>query len=396
MGRPRFLDRHPQLGLYTDKVESQVLRAMPKKKHHFVPKLHLRAFAADRELVERPKLIHLYNLKNNFALSEVKLADQCQKHRFYGPTDDLEDAFMRLENEVAPLLRTIASTERLPQPQSAEFYRLLSFVALQAIRTTAAAETAESIVDKLAKLMFHPLAREAGVDVTKARLRPSNPALLSLGSYGAILTVLGDLCAHLVCARGKQRFITSDNPVVRYNQYCEELQDTGSIGWARSGLLVFFPLSPSSVLILYDREVYKVGKPGSDHTAEVSDSDVQQLNLLQCVSAAENVYFDLWDFHRAVGDLAKSAAGQRRARQASVMTFEDENDSDHILHHVSEQMPNLRLKFSFLSVRRAARRVPLKSRAVIRTAHRRMNRVAIEGTADTIERYTRFVRRNGE
>lgn len=55
-------------------------------------------------------------------------------------------------------------------------------------------------------------------------------------------------------------FITSDHPVIRYNQFLEMRRHPGgNAGLAAKGLQVFLPLSPKHMLLFYDDWVYKVG-----------------------------------------------------------------------------------------------------------------------------------------
>ena len=56
--------------------------------------------------------------------------------------------------------------------------------------------------------------------------------------------VLGDLKS-LVIETASDVFITSDNPVFKYNQYLEDIQHHGIIGLGQTGMQIFLPLSPN-------------------------------------------------------------------------------------------------------------------------------------------------------
>ena len=47
--------------------------------------------------------------------------------------------------------------------------------------------------------------------------------------------------------------------------------------------------------MLYDGWVYQAGDKGTDIISRISDADVSMLNMLQVVSASENVYYSDWN-----------------------------------------------------------------------------------------------------
>ena len=68
---------------------------------------------------------------------------------------------------------------------------------------------------------------------------------------------ISDLKVHLVWSP-HQVFLTSDNPIFKYNQYCEGVRFSGVTGGGSRGLQIFVPLSPYLHLILYDDRTYRV------------------------------------------------------------------------------------------------------------------------------------------
>ncbi|HEY3103207.1 MAG TPA: DUF4238 domain-containing protein, partial [Pyrinomonadaceae bacterium] len=121
---------------------------MGKGKHHYVPKLYLKAFSS------RPRRINIYAFRTQQFVSDVGLKDQCQRPKFYGKTDAVEDDLMKLETIVTPVLRDIVRESRLPQCDSRQHAHLLLFVAFQLSRTPLAADNLvkgfNRIVDNIA------------------------------------------------------------------------------------------------------------------------------------------------------------------------------------------------------------------------------------------------------
>src|SRR4051812_16381452 len=93
---------------------------MSKNRHHYVPKFYLRNF---RSSTSGNDITNMFHLRHKFAKPDVGLDSQCYRWRFYGETDELEDLLSKYENDIAPLLRQVISTERLPE----DALRLMSF-----------------------------------------------------------------------------------------------------------------------------------------------------------------------------------------------------------------------------------------------------------------------------
>lgn len=106
--------------------------------------------------------------------------------------------------------------------------------------------------------------------------------------------VARDLRAKLIINSTPHSFITSDNPVVLYNQLLMSKHVVeGRTGIGCRGLQLFFPLNDHLMLHIFDADVYCVGgKRLSKQLVEVRRSDdVLQLNQLQVVNANKNLYF---------------------------------------------------------------------------------------------------------
>ncbi|HEY0025396.1 MAG TPA: DUF4238 domain-containing protein [Longimicrobium sp.] len=328
---------------------------MSKRKHHFVPRFYLKAFAS------APKRIHLYNLRRGRAIDNASLADQCYQHRFYGPTEDLENALMAMENKIAPVVRSTAENRSLPL-DSADRDWLLTFVALQSLRTAAAANEVKTSADLFAEAVWRPGVEGRDSGIEEMRIDEHEAVLLSLSSFGDILAGIVDLQVHLVCTPETTPFVTSDNPTYRYNLYCEGIRDRGTVGWAQRGFQIFVPLSPTTLLLLSDASVYKIGSRKSPDVVHASAGDVRTLNRLQFLSADENVYFHAWTLAQHCRDLNLETRRLRDNGGARVLEFIDKEDANHGLLHSFQQMPDLKLQLSFMSIRRSARRVPLFNR----------------------------------
>ena len=331
---------------------------MVKRKQHFVPRFYLKAFQSEE------KRLHLYNIKRSLQVRNVSLKDQCFKRDFYGPDGETEDRLATLESRLAPVLQSVVSTKSLPSYRSKEHDYLLFFVTLQLLRTVKSSESYKQFVDKSIKQVFSHDSRSVNVSPEGLRFAFDDPApiLMSLGVLPTMKEAISDLKVHLVWSP-HQVFLTSDNPIFKYNQYCEGVHFRGVTGGGSRGLQIFVPLSPYLHLILYDDRTYRVRTwDGFLRASKATKSDVDSLNMLQLVSADKNIYFSSCGQHRDICRLFPRIQHLRSLDQIVVQEYLQAGASGSSLIHFYELPVDLSLNLTFLSLRKRALRVPLSDR----------------------------------
>ena len=329
---------------------------MGKNRHHFVPKLYLRLFQS------APKQIHLYNLKRSLGIENTSLRDQCYKHKLYGRTDQVEDNLGDLEKHIAPVLQSIATTKRLPRRGTEEYTILSIFVVLQLLRTPLSASRIDTLVDKMTKQVISHDPQLADVDLESLQIGCQDPVFASLQILPYILLGIADLRGHLVISAANG-FVTSDNPVFKYNQYCEGIEYMGITGAVSRGLQIFLPLAPHAQLVLYDSSVYKVKSAIQSHVSIASASDVDTMNAMQLISADQNVYFSDWCHLDHISQLASTMHNLRSDDPVEVVEYGQDDDQYQSLLHTFERTPCLNLNLSFFKLKRSASQVPIHDRA---------------------------------
>lgn len=360
---------------------------MTKKNHHYVPQFYLRLFSSDRNLVEKPKRIHLFNIKSNLIRENVGLADQCYKRKFYGNTDEVEDALSKVEGDYSQLLSRIIKFEKLPPRDTLERQLLLDFVIVQNLRTKLHVDFQEDIWDGLMKSFLRenidhmnaeqwenvlgkgeaPITKE---DLDNYKISFGNSAILSLSLANETTRyAASDLAMHLILSGGEDCFITSDNPVVLYNQYFQGMKDMSFTGFVNAGLQIFLPLSPHCLLVLYDKDIYYT-QDTSGITKGISPVDLRYINLLQFVNADQNIFFNNI---RQIPELEKIYLLSRRYRKeerARTLVFDEEKSrsdmvgSSMIQSYVEDL--NISLNLQFIKMKRSRRKLTLRERLVKR------------------------------
>ena len=203
-----------------------------------------------------------------------------------------------------------------------------------------------------------------------------------------------DLNSHLVVSSTKS-FITSDAPVFKYNQYCEGIQNAGGIlGVESKGFQIFVPVSPNLYLVLYDGTTYRIRSSADrrSRTTKAKQSDIDQLNLLQLLSADRNVYFSEWEQLKAIQILLPEFNRMHKEDTTVVREFGQDDDPNSSLLVMFEQMTSVSLSLSFLNIRKNANRIPLMKRFQLlrnkrlQAEHKRMRQMQ-SGKAVTFSKF---------
>ncbi|HEY5371532.1 MAG TPA: DUF4238 domain-containing protein [Hanamia sp.] len=261
-----------------------------KEKQHYVPRFYLKNFSFHNNRKE----IGIFNVNTNFFIQNGKLKTQCYKPFFYGKDGKLEDALSELESLMSPIIRQILVTGKLPRLDSEEHHTLLYLMILTEIRNPIASKAVKESQDHL-QLRLNELEEEANSDTLSEipKLSPEEMIKISFSGIEKSFAVTQDLGYKLILNSTDIPFITSDNPLVKYNQYLEQKKAImGKTGYASIGIQLFLPLDPYKTILFYDGNTYKVGDKKKSHIELTRREDVEQLNLLQILNCERTAYFN--------------------------------------------------------------------------------------------------------
>ncbi|AUT04720.1 hypothetical protein CLI64_30250 (plasmid) [Nostoc sp. CENA543] len=328
---------------------------MPEKKNqHFIPRFYLKRFA----LHSQEKRVGVFNISSNTFIESANLYEQASKNYFYGRDLKIEDAFQKLETESAKIINSILEEQCLPTAHSREHQMLLMFIITLLGRTVYAAETIDELVEKYKKTVSSIAPNILSESEQKIALTLTDAVQEYLTIVVSFFPIVRDLHWKLIINETEEPFITSDNPVVLYNQFLETRKTYGSnVGLASKGLEIFLPLSPQIILILYDKDVYKVGAKNQVSIQLTMDIDIKALNLIQYINANKNIYFNENFSEKQVQDLLRTANRYRRQLKANWDKYPKkvENEKQKILLHLYGSDVKCSLKLSFISILKKAK-----------------------------------------
>jgi hypothetical protein len=259
---------------------------MPEhKKHHYVPRFYLRHFSHAGE----GTFLSLLNLKRQKFVAEASLYGQCYRNYYYGVAPDLEFLLQKVEGRAASILRSVLLDDQAPEYGSQRHKDLLTFMYAQMVRTPVAEERIKADVNATLSFFIRILEPELSRLGVSVRLHGAIIVSVLRGLLEAPL--LYDLEYKVLINDTSEKFITSDDPLVRFNQFFQHELNRYDSPTDR-GLEVYLPISPTKAVLLYDANVYMVaGFAHERRSVFISESDARELNALEVLNARENVYF---------------------------------------------------------------------------------------------------------
>lgn len=314
------------------------------KKQHYVPHFYLKRFSPD------DRSICLWNIKNEVKVKSANLRNQCYKHYFYGKDLKLEHFLGEIENHTARIFRLIDDHNSLSQLIEEDRSTLMFYILAQHGRTTYSADDLDDGFNKFMQHICMPEVEAKGIDLSKYTIHMNDVAQHSLTMALKTYPLMCDLKCKLLLNETSVEFVTSDNPLVLYNQLLSFRQPTGNTGLASKGLQVFLPIDSNKTLLFYDNQSYSVGTKNKPIVKITSPKDVYELNTLQMTSAYKNLYYENVDFDMI--KLFRKASPFRRQQKSRMSEFSRKGtkNSQEFLIAMSKEDVRTNLKLSFIRI----------------------------------------------
>lgn len=264
------------------------------KNQHYVPQFYLRYFSVDK------KNVGAYILESGQNIPSAPIKSQASRDYFYSDNMEMEKALSDLEACAKKVLDKIiaAPTEPLSKEDKDTLFdftmKQLGRTEVQAIFVQNRYEgVARSLQDVFSKISTDTGGQGDGLKEKVSGLigePPSVPAGYSVDAHDQIRDIMRDLSVKVLINRTKKAFITSDNPVAKYDQFMERMkQDTYALG--TRGLQIFFPLSPRIGVMYYDPKCYKLGYKKREYVELSQGKDIDELNKLTLCNSGEVLYY---------------------------------------------------------------------------------------------------------
>lgn len=266
-----------------------------QKKQHYVPVFYLRNFSSDG------KCINLWNISSEKKRLSIGLKGQCQKNFFYGRDRVFEQILGDIEAGASTVLRDVVKDGKLPPQWHKNYKDLMLYILIQHFRTQ---NSSEALIDSIKQKKnilkkYEGRVREGLVKEIDREYEMTEQVAPQMGILSAFkkFDSVAELAIKLLINKTQTEFVTSDHPVVLYNQllnYDHEIQQKmayPTTGLVAKGIQLFFPISPTKALLMYDDHVYSVGNSDKTNIPIYHKQDVTAINMLQMCSGSQNIYF---------------------------------------------------------------------------------------------------------
>lgn len=331
-----------------------------KKKQHYIPRFYLKNFSLDN----LKKEIRIFNINSSKFIPSGSLKNQAYGDYFYGRDLKIENALEVLEGLWAQVIKSIITTHSIPSIESQEYHTLLTFILSLEARTPSKVDQLNEFSDKLVKAAISKDSSSAP-HLNDFNAVMTNPSKVALENALLALPLALDLGLKIAINRTQEPFITSDHPVVLYNQFLEPRKKYGSnTGLACKGLEIFIPISPRHLLVFFDIDVYKVGCRKNIPINIDSIADVKKLNSLQCINAKENLYFNNEISEVQIRQVMNCSVRLRRKTKANVDEFVGikADTEEKVLLHMYGSDVRCSLFLSFIHILKNAKNYTLGDR----------------------------------
>ncbi|NII24329.1 DUF4238 domain-containing protein [Pseudoflavitalea sp. X16] len=256
------------------------------RNQHYTPKFYLRNFSLNKE----GKQIGVFVTSKELFIPSSKLKTQGTSPYFYGKDGKIENALGDIESETAPILQQVISSKMIPRHGAKEHFTILYFVTLMTLRNPIESSGILASGKKLRETL-HEMS-DGRVEIETDQMTSKEDAIkMALSHLDMCYEACVDLKLKLLINNTDTPFLSSDNPIVKYNQFLEQKKWNGAItGYGLVGLQLFWPLDPTIMLLFYDNSIYKVGDKRDNFLSIVNSKEVDELNLLQFLNCDSLIF----------------------------------------------------------------------------------------------------------
>lgn len=257
------------------------------KNQHFVPKTHFKPFSIGGS----GHAVNMYLLSQDRLVFGAPVKGQCAQAYLYGKDLRLEKILGRIEGSYGNLV-TRLDTKNCVLDES-DHWLLRYFTLLQSHRTAEQIERGFTRMSEMAN--FFKMTEERHGNAWDPQHEPTRDRIMRelMLSFNEQMQegVLDDLKAVIVRNLAKQDFITSDDPAVTTNRWLLQRHSVNTFGTNAAELVMFMPLGPRFIALIYDPAVYAIGAASPGWVDLRRDADVHAFNLHQYMRAVSAIYF---------------------------------------------------------------------------------------------------------
>ncbi|GEM_PF-384523 len=316
-----------------------ILYMAQKKNQHYVPQFLLKKFSAGNSSISK------YLIQDNRIISTCSIKRECSKDYFYSDVK-IEEKLSDIESSNAITIKKIEEGG-LSTISQVERKHLYAFILLQDMRTKQAADDTSQVFEDLKSFLLQKgVTKDIEEALNKVDTSVKHSVMINLLTFTDIAESIYDLKCKLLVNKTKTVFITSDHPVVKYDQFYERIK-APYYSLSSIGIEYILPISPNTAILLYDGNVYKIGHR-KELTIEINNNeDIDKINLLTAMYADTSIYFKresiTLDY---LSDLISKANEYKTRNKYELQeVFSDDRSHELLIGHNISHFCNAKLSF---------------------------------------------------
>jgi len=248
------------------------------KKQHYVPKTYLKHFS-------NGKVFSVLNIDSNMIYENVSYASQCYENYFYGNNLEWEKRLNSMESKWGIVLDKICQGEDIDDNDKAllkqfSVYQYNRTVAREQFNITSYKENLRETAKVILKR--DEITDEEFGDFLEQKAKEMTSPEKTLEMVASIEELIEDLEVKVIDCISETKLISSDAPVICINPF-----EPHGVGFGCMGLIIFFPVSDSKLVVIYDKKMYK----SNSNIFVISDKqEIYNLNAYQYISAERIIF----------------------------------------------------------------------------------------------------------
>lgn len=260
---------------------------MCKKSNHYVPQFYLKNFSNNK------KSVGSYMRQYKKYIKEASIKKQACKDYLYGEDGRLENYLMELEKKWSKIITNIINDKIKPKRKE-DYLDLLMFILVSEARNLKTADTITNQVDFLYKKILEedPQFEMSDEEFKNMVIAPEVPNSLAIESAIKGSLYLLDLNFTILINKTDRKFITTDNPMVKYNQFYIHRNYDRGYGIANVGLQIFMPISPELCICLYDSKVYNCNLNQDGNIDIIRSKQIDEINKIIYLNSYKTIFFN--------------------------------------------------------------------------------------------------------
>lgn len=338
-------------------------------KQHYVPRFYMKNFSTIKGVGKNEKvLIGFYQFNTNLLRMNIQTKSICYENYFYGEDGKIEKDFSYKESKWAEVIKNIIKSNEAGIDEYSKNL-IKHFAVFQYCRTLAqykySKDMFSEILQNYAKNTTSNIKEEQIKEIVNKKIDTEISTAHIIKECDNLVECINDLDVSVIRFNTKNKLITSDMPIIRINPFCDS-----KAGFADVGVMIFFPISPEVLVVIYDGKIYKNCIP---YRVISDEKEVINLNKYQVISSEERILSKSKEQLEEIMNDDKLILKRKGYRDNKKVNFSFDGKETFIAAH--SRKIHYDFELSFCKLPKYLKKIPIECREVYQRKYTREGRI---------------------